>query len=82
MDFTRIFLEFLKYRLGCSFYLAVECSLQISPVLLYRKIATFDGFSRSIFFCCNSVKYEANFIVIFLLLSEMIKALKLLQQAA
>ena len=35
-----------------------------------------------VIFCCNFVKYEANFIVIFLLLSEMIKALKLLLQAA
>jgi len=52
--------------------------LKISPVLLYWKMATFDGFNKS-FFCNSSAKYAANFVILFLLLLEMIRALNVLK---
>jgi len=43
-------------------------------------MATFDGFNWK-YFCYNSAKYEANFIIIVLLLLEMIWALNLLKRS-
>ena len=34
-------------------------------------MATFDGFNW-LFFCYNSAKYEANFVILFMLLLETI----------
>ena len=44
-DFTKIFLEFLGMEIRLQFVCSCLYSLQISSVLLYRKMATFDGFS-------------------------------------
>ena len=56
--------EYGKY----SFEVAVEYSLQIRSVLLYPKMPTFDGFNWS----CNFAEYEANFVILFVLLLEII----------
>ena len=42
--------SFWEYRLGCISYAAGKYSLQISSVLVYRKMATFDVINWSYFF--------------------------------
>ena len=45
-----MFLEFLEIKSTLQFYVAVMYVLQVSSVLLYQKMATFDGFHRGYFF--------------------------------
>jgi len=69
MDVTEMFLWYLGIKIRFRFFVAVKHTLQISSVLLYRKMATFDGLK--VIFCYNSVKYDANFVIIFVLSLEM-----------
>jgi len=72
--------SFWEYRLGCISYAAGKYSLQISSVLVYRKMATFDGINWSYFFAITvrNVRRVSSFF--FLLLLEMIWSLNLLKR--
>ena len=64
--------EFL--RMKCIFYVVVTHSLQISSVLLYPKMLLLMVTANVSFFNYNSFKYEANFLILSLLISQMISA--------
>jgi len=74
-----MFPEFVGQRLRCKFYVAVNILCKLAQCYYIEKLQLLTVLNEVIF-CYNSAKYEANFVIFFLSLLEMIWALNLLKR--